>query len=109
MRVRHNLKDRVIAISSNKIKNTQPRIKGDVYIVEDIMYCIKCGSQFINIGYESKKGNLLPKKVILPHFEVIYLLGVQKGKKQSLNPTTVLSAVQMWPFGEVQWGAQGGL
>lgn len=59
MRVRHNLKDRVIAISSNKIENTQPRIKGNVYIVDDIIYCSKCGDQLINIGYESKRGNLL--------------------------------------------------
>ena len=59
MEIRHNIKDRVIALSTNEIKNTQPRIKGNVYIVEDIMYCSKCGSQLINIGYKSKRGNIL--------------------------------------------------
>lgn len=59
MRIIHKLGDRVMAITSNKIIKTQPRKKGDVYIVSDVMFCSRCGDQLINIGCESPRGNLL--------------------------------------------------
>lgn len=43
--------DKVIALTNPKDSNGQPRIKGHVYIVEDVLWCAKCGGQKINLGY----------------------------------------------------------
>jgi len=48
--IRHNIGDEVIALKSNVTNLQQYRIKGEKYIVKDIMYCSKCGLQMINIG-----------------------------------------------------------
>jgi hypothetical protein len=47
--VRHNIGDVVVALSNPSV-GSQPRIKGNKYIVQDILYCPKCGMQCINIG-----------------------------------------------------------
>jgi len=55
-----NLKlgEKVVAL--NTVINTtgQPRIKGVIYTVCDIMYCHSCGVQNINIGVEAGHGTL---------------------------------------------------
>ena len=51
--VRHNIGDEVIALNSPRSENSQPRVKGQKYVVKDTMYCCRCGIQSINIGYKS--------------------------------------------------------
>ena len=53
---RFEIGDKVVALVSSTHDFTQTRIKGNVYIVEDILYCAKCGVQTINIG-QNCKGN----------------------------------------------------
>lgn len=47
----------VVALSSNKTNKQQPRIKGNIYEVEEIQYCCRCGSQLINIGFKGISDN----------------------------------------------------
>lgn len=47
--------DKIIALVSTKRRNTQPRVKGKVYIVRDIHDCPNCDNQYVNFGYETKK------------------------------------------------------
>ena len=42
--------DEVIALTNQPEERAQPRVKGQKYIVEDVMYCHKCGVQTINLG-----------------------------------------------------------
>lgn len=42
--------DKVIALTNPEDNCCQPRIKGNIYVVEAILYCHKCGKQSINIG-----------------------------------------------------------
>lgn len=49
--VRHSVGDIVVALDSAPNYNCQPRKKGNIYIVEDVIYCYKCGVQSINTGY----------------------------------------------------------
>ena len=50
--MKHNFKinDKVIALTNPANDCCQQRIKGQKYIVKDIMYCSKCGKQSIHIG-----------------------------------------------------------
>ena len=52
--IRHNIGDRVIALTSNPDSSYQPRKKGDIITVLDTMYCCRCGVQAINFT------NILP-------------------------------------------------
>lgn len=47
--------DKVIALNSTVRKNTQPRVKGRIYIVRSIHICSECGRQYINYGYTTNK------------------------------------------------------
>lgn len=51
---RFEIGDKVVALVSSTHPFTQTRIKGNVYTVEDILYCTKCGIQVINIGQKCK-------------------------------------------------------
>lgn len=42
--------ERVIALSTTGTDKGQPRVKGILYTVKNVMYCSKCGIQAINIG-----------------------------------------------------------
>jgi protein-arginine kinase activator protein McsA len=42
--------DKVIAMTNPANKQSQPRVKGNIYIVERVSYCAGCGTQRINIG-----------------------------------------------------------
>ena len=55
--VKHNIGDKVIAISSNNHEKAQNRIKGNIYVVKDVIYCTKCGEQLVNIGIGSFRNN----------------------------------------------------
>lgn len=48
--IRHNVGDKVIALSNPPTPTSQFRVKGKTYTVQAIMYCIGCGKQLINIG-----------------------------------------------------------
>lgn len=47
---RFEIGDSVVALNNPKDSRSQPRIKGKVYKIVDIMYCCGCGMQVINIG-----------------------------------------------------------
>ena len=53
-----NLKvgDRVIALTSPGNTDCQPRIRGEIYTVEAVCYCPKCGRQAVNVGFP-QQGN----------------------------------------------------
>jgi len=57
--IRHSIGDKVVALTNPKTKFCQQRIKGNVYIVNDVNYCNKCGCQTINIGVTSRCANVL--------------------------------------------------
>jgi hypothetical protein len=42
--------EKVISLTNAYDELSQPRIKGNLYLVKDILYCIKCGEQSINVG-----------------------------------------------------------
>ena len=48
--IRHNIGDKVIALTNPLNDMCQNRVKGKTYIVVDCVYCTKCGTQSINIG-----------------------------------------------------------
>lgn len=41
--------EKVIALTNPRDPNSQPRVKGQLYEVLDVLYCSKCGEQLINI------------------------------------------------------------
>lgn len=47
---RFKIGDSVVALNNPMNSKSQPRVKGTVYKVVDIMYCSGCGVQVINIG-----------------------------------------------------------
>lgn len=49
--MKHSIGDSVVALTNTPNYRCQPRVKGQIYKVKDIMYCSKCGIQTINIGY----------------------------------------------------------
>jgi hypothetical protein len=61
--------DEVIALTDPHCSFCQPRKKGKRYVVEAIMYCIKCGQQFISLSNKSNNksfkcacGNIKPSQ-----------------------------------------------
>ncbi len=53
----HKLKigDTVIALTNPENNRCQPRVKGNKYTVEHLLYCPMCGTQKINIGESTPK------------------------------------------------------
>lgn len=51
---RFKIGDSVVALNNPTNSRSQPRVKGTVYKVVDIMYCFGCGMQVINIGERSQ-------------------------------------------------------
>lgn len=49
-----NIGDKVVALTNPSSEHSQPRIKGKMYIVVNLMYCQKCGEQMISLGLKSK-------------------------------------------------------
>lgn len=47
---KHKIGDKVLALTNPGYPSSQPRKKGNIYIVQDTSYCCKCGIQSINIG-----------------------------------------------------------
>jgi hypothetical protein len=50
---KHKINDKVVALNSTPIEfadRCQPRIKGDVYTVIDVMFCNTCGEQVVNVS-----------------------------------------------------------
>lgn len=50
---KHKISDRVVALSSTPIEyaeRCQPRVRGEVYTVIDVMFCNTCGSQVVNVS-----------------------------------------------------------
>ncbi len=50
--------DEVIALKSNTGNGSQPRTKGDIYIVKAVSYCSINGRQAINVGPTTNRVNL---------------------------------------------------
>lgn len=47
----YKIGQKVIALSDGKNdESTQSRIKGEIYIIKDIVFCSKCGKRFLNFG-----------------------------------------------------------
>lgn len=42
--------EKVISLSNNVTPGCQPRVKGKLYPVQDILYCCGCGRQWINVS-----------------------------------------------------------
>lgn len=57
----HKIGDKVIALESTVRVNTQPRVKGEVYVVQQVYTCQNCNCQYINYGY---KTNLINGKCV---------------------------------------------
>jgi hypothetical protein len=55
MEKRFKIGDKVVALTNPKSEFGQPRIKGNTYVVNAIMYCSGCGEQEINIGSSNPK------------------------------------------------------
>jgi len=49
----HKRGDVVVALKSTMRINTQPRIKGKIYTVENVCNCPNCGCQYVNFGYKT--------------------------------------------------------
>jgi hypothetical protein len=53
MDTKHKISDRVVALSSTPLEfseRCQPRVRGEVYTVIDVMFCNTCGSQVVNVS-----------------------------------------------------------
>lgn len=50
METKFSIGEKVIALSNTPIKNCQNRTKGTIYVVKNVHYCSKCGTQSINLG-----------------------------------------------------------
>ena len=48
-RIEFKVGQKVVALDRNDNHFSQPRIKGNIYSVIDIMFCHKCGTQYVNI------------------------------------------------------------
>ena len=51
--------DKVVALIGQVHPNAQPRTKGKIYDVIDIMFCTRDGHQMINLGYDSNHAALI--------------------------------------------------
>lgn len=47
--IKFKIGDNVISLKSQPTSQSQPRIKGHIYKVNDVMYCKSCGLQSISI------------------------------------------------------------
>jgi hypothetical protein len=56
-----NIGDKVIALTNSTNEFSQPRVKGKMYIVVNLMYCQKCGEQMISLGYKSQWPSIVCK------------------------------------------------
>jgi len=52
--IKHKIGDKVVAITTTENTYSQPRIKGEVYIIKDVHFCSNCGAQYVNFGYDVK-------------------------------------------------------
>jgi hypothetical protein len=48
--VRHSVGDKVVALTNPATKDSQPRKKGNIYIVKAMQFCTQCGIQVISLG-----------------------------------------------------------
>jgi hypothetical protein len=51
--------DKVVALVGQTHPSAQPRVKGKIYEVVDIMFCHREGHQMINLGYGSEHNTIL--------------------------------------------------
>lgn len=56
---RFKVGDKVVALIGQTHPNAQPRIKGKIYDVIDIMFCPRDGHQMINLGYGSEHAGVI--------------------------------------------------
>jgi len=56
---RFKIGDKVIALVGQMHPQAQPRIKGEIYDVVDVMFCHKNGHQMINLGHSSEHNYVL--------------------------------------------------
>tara|TARA_R110000868_G_scaffold5041_1_gene31081 strand:- start:3103 stop:3435 length:333 start_codon:yes stop_codon:yes gene_type:complete len=50
---KHKISDKVVALNSTPpefAERCQPRVKGNVYTVIDVMFCNTCGEQVVNVS-----------------------------------------------------------
>lgn len=59
MEYRFKIGEKCVALNNQPDRFSQPRVKGQIYTVKGISYCMKCGNQFINLGYKVEYGTLL--------------------------------------------------
>jgi hypothetical protein len=45
--------DKVVALIGQVHPNAQPRVKGEIYTVIDVIFCSRDGHQLTNLGYKS--------------------------------------------------------
>jgi len=50
---------KVVALTNPPDDTCQPRVKGKIYTVIDVLYCHKCGIQSINLGYKAVHANVV--------------------------------------------------
>jgi excinuclease UvrABC helicase subunit UvrB len=53
MEKRFKIGDKVVALTGQINKTSQPRVKGKVYAIHAIQYCSGCGEQAINLGVQT--------------------------------------------------------
>ena len=59
MEQRFKIGDRVISLTNPLNSQCQPRIKGNEYTINKVMYCSSCGQEMVNIGPLSRTGNVM--------------------------------------------------
>jgi hypothetical protein len=59
--------DKVVALVGQIHPNAQPRIKGQIYTVIDIMFCSRDGHQLINLGHISSHTEIMFTALGTPH------------------------------------------
>jgi len=57
MNKRFNIGDTVVSLNCNTDDSGQPRIRGKIYKVKDVLYCSSCGIQVINLGGDATKNS----------------------------------------------------
>lgn len=58
--------EKVISLYSNQQSDTQPRVRGKLYKVLDILYCCRCGAQSINVsGKIVNRADIDPSRIIM--------------------------------------------
>jgi hypothetical protein len=54
-----NIGDKVVALTDSKHILSQPREKGRLYNVVSVMYCQRCGTQMVSLGFKAKGSKIL--------------------------------------------------